>query len=391
MLYSLALILIIGFILSGIFNKLKLPSFLGMIFTGVILGPYVLNLISPDILNVSTDLREIALVVILTRAGLSLDLKDLKKVGRPAILLCFVPALLEIIGIIIFAPLLLNISYLEAAILGTVLAAVSPAVVVPKMLKLMDKGYGKDKPIPQLIMAGASVDDVFVIVLFTSFMSMYKGDGFHIVSLISAPIAILSGIFLGVLVGGTLNKIFMKMSIRDTVKVLIMLAIAFLLVTIENKVDIPFSGLLAVMFMGITLLKCNENLANRLSHRFSKIWVLAEVLLFVLVGAAVDFRYLFMAGIMALVLIAVELCFRVMGVYISLHKTSFTPKEKVFCSIAYLPKATVQAAIGAVPLAAGVTSGNLILAIAVLVILITAPLGAVGMELSYKALLQKSM
>lgn len=388
MLFSLALIIIIGFILSGIFQKLRLPGFIGMIITGVILGPYVLNLISPSILNISADLREIALVVILTRAGLSLDLRDLRKVGRPAIFMCFIPATLEIIGVVLLAPALLHISVLEAAILGTVLAAVSPAVVVPKMIKLMNEGYGKNHSIPQLIMAGSSVDDIFVIVLFTSFLSMYKGSGFQAMSLLRVPISIILGIGLGVIVGMVMSWLFKKIHMRDTIKILFILAVSFLFVTIEEVEVVPISGLLAVMFLGITLLKRNEVTAGRLSNRFSKVWVLAEIILFVLVGAAVDFSYVLMAGAMAFVLIAGELAFRLVGVFLSLIKTPLNIKERAFCGIAYLPKATVQAAIGAVPLVEGVEAGHTILAMAVLVILVTAPLGAIGIDFTYKRFLK---
>lgn len=392
MLFSLSLILIIGFSLSGILNRFKVPGLLGMIFTGIILGPYVLNLISPDILNISTDLREIALIVILTRAGLSIDINDLKKVGRPAVLMCFVPATLEIIAVTLLAPVFLKISYIEAAIMGSVLAAVSPAVIVPRMLNLMESGYGKDKSIPQIIMAGASVDDIYVIVLFTSFMGMYKGQGFGISTLLSVPVSIISGLGLGIITGMALVEMFKKIHIRDTVKVLVVLSISFIFVTLETalKPYFPVSGLLAVMALGATLLRTYEVLAKRLMGKFSKIWVGAEILLFVLVGAAVDVSYLSGAGMMAVILIICALILRITGVIISLSKTALNVKEKIFCSIAYLPKATVQAAIGAIPLSEGVKSGNTILTVAVLSILITAPLGAIGVDNTYKKLLHKS-
>ncbi|MGB5822828.1 MAG: cation:proton antiporter [Proteocatella sp.] len=392
MLFSLSLILIIGFSLSGILNRFKIPGLLGMIFTGIILGPYVLNLISPDILNISTDLREIALIVILTRAGLSIDINDLKKVGRPAILMCFVPATLEIIAITLLAPIFLNISYIEAAIMGTVVAAVSPAVIVPRMLHLMESGHGKDKSIPQIIMAGASVDDIYVIVLFTAFMGMYKGEGFNISTLLAVPLSIISGMGLGIMTGIILVKIFKKLHMRDTIKVLIILSIAFIFVTLETamKPYFPISGLLAVMALGATILKTYGVLAKRMMGKFSKIWVAAEILLFVLVGAAVDINYLSGAGLMAVLLILCALILRIAGVNISLLKTTLNMKERIFCSIAYLPKATVQAAIGAIPLAEGVKSGNTILTIAVLAIFITAPIGAIGVDNTYKKLLHKS-
>ena len=392
MLFSLSLILILGFSLSGIFNRLRLPGLLDMIITGIILGPYALNLISPDILDISSDLREIALIIILTRAGLNIDIKDLKKVGRPAILMCFVPALFEITAVTLLAPLFFNISYIEGAIMGSVLAAVSPAVIVPRMIHLIDSGYGKDKSIPQLIMAGASVDDIFVIVLFASFMGMYGGEGFNPTSLLLVPVSIISGMGLGIISGFIFVKVFKAIHVRDTVKVLIMLSIAFLFVSLEDfiKPYFPVSGLLAVMAFSATILSTYEVLAKRITGKFSKIWVAAEVLLFVLVGAAVDISYLKGAGIASIVFILSALVFRIVGVNVSLLGTSLDKKERIFCSIAYLPKATVQAAIGAVPLAAGVGAGNLILTVAVVAILISAPLGAIGVDNTYKKLLHKS-
>jgi len=393
MLFSLSLILIIGFTLSGILNRLKVPGLLGMILTGILLSPYIFNLISPDILNISEDLRKIALIVILTRAGLSIDINDLKKVGRPAILMCFVPATFEIIAITLLAPVLLHISYVEAAIMGTVLAAVSPAVIVPRILHLMETGYGKDKNIPQLLMAGASVDDIYVIILFTSFMGMYQGQGFTVSTLFNAPISIFLGLLLGVLTGILLVKIFKSIHMRDTIKVMIILSIAFLFVTLESvlKPYVPVSGLLAVMALGGTILKSYEILAKRLMGKFSKIWVGAEMMLFVLVGAAVDIRYLSDAGFKAVLLIFGALILRIAGVYLSLIKTKLSYKERLFCSIAYLPKATVQAAIGAIPLSAGVAAGNTILTVAVLAILLTAPIGAIGIDCSYKKLLTRKV
>ena len=391
MLLSLALILLVGFSLSGVLNKLKIPGLLGMIITGVVLGPYVLNLIDPTILAISSDLREIALIVILLRAGLSMDLKDLRKIGKPAILMCFIPASLEILTITILAPLLLGISYLEALIMGSVLAAVSPAVVVPRMIKLMDEGYGKDKSVPQLVMAGASVDDIYVIILFTAFIAMYQGAGFQAATLLSVPVSIISGILLGVMIGYILVKIFKAIHIRDTIKVLIILSVAFLIVGFQDMINtvLPISGLLAVMAMGGMILFKYPILAKRLTGKFAKIWVGAELILFVLVGAAVDISYLGDAGLNSVLLILVALCFRIFGVYLSLIMTKLNNKEKLFCAIAYLPKATVQAAIGALPLAAGVVSGHLILTVAVLAIMITAPLGAIGIDRSYKYLLTK--
>jgi len=391
MLFSLSLILIIGFSLSGLFNKLKLPGLLGMILTGILLGPYVLNLISPEILMISPDLREIALIVILMRAGLSIDLSDLKKVGRPAFLMCFVPATFEILAVSLFGPKLLGISLLEAAVLGTVLAAVSPAVIVPRMLKLMTSGHGKNKSIPQLIMAGASVDDIYVIVLFTSLLNLFKGETFSVTTLITVPLSIITGILLGAFTGLILVKLFKRLHIRDTIKVLIILSISFLFVTLESVIKpyFPLSGLIAVMALGGTLLKTYALLAKRLMSKFSKIWVGAEILLFVMVGAAVNIHALSDIGLNAFFLIFIALLFRVIGVGFSLVLTPLSIKERFFCALAYLPKATVQAAIGAIPLSAGMPAGNTILSVAVLAILITAPLGALGIDLTYSRFLHK--
>lgn len=391
MLLSLALVLLCALGLSGIMQKLKLPGLIGMLLTGIILGPYVLNLIAPELFNISADLREIALIVIITRAGLALDIEDLKKVGRPAILVCFVPATFEIAVTTIFAPMFFPVTHLEAAIMGTVLGAVSPAVIVPKMLKLMENGYGKNKSIPQLIMAGASVDDIYVVVLFASFMGMYGGGSFYMASLVKIPIAIIFGLLLGVLLGLTLVWFFKKVHLRDTVKILIILSMAFLLVTLEAmaKAYVPISGLLAVMALGGTILKQYSGLAKRLSSKFTKIWVAAELMLFVLVGATVDIGYVAKAGFAAVMLILAALLIRISGVLVCLIKTKLNVKERIFCAIAYLPKATVQAAIGGLPLAAGIEAGHTILTVAVLAIMITAPLGAIGVDATYKKMLTK--
>lgn len=389
MLLSLALVFLMAMSLNAILTKLKIPGLLGMIFTGIVLGPYALNIIAPEILNISADLREIALIVILLRAGLSLDIQDLKRVGRPAILMCFIPATFEIAAIVTLAPIFLNISILEAAILGTVVAAVSPAVVVPRMIRLIDEGYGKKHSIPQLVMAGASVDDIFVIVLFASFMGMYKGASFDAVALLKVPISIVVGIAVGILVGLILVWFFRKLHMRDTVKVVIILCVAFLLTALEDLIApyVPMSGLLSIMALGATILGTYETLSVRLKQKFSKIWIGAEIMLFVLVGAAVDLSYLKFAGILSVVLILIGLIFRIFGVNLSLIKTKLSVKERAFCSLAYLPKATVQAAIGAIPLTAGVAAGHTILVIAVLAIVLTAPLGALGIDRSYKRLL----
>lgn len=391
MLTSLALIFLCGLLLGSIFQKIKLPPLLGMIITGIILGPHTLNLIDQSVLSISSDLRQIALIIILTRAGLNLDINSLKKVGRPAILMCFVPACFEIIGMVLFAPPLLGISILDALIMGTVVAAVSPAVIVPKMLKLIETGYGKDKSIPQMIMAGASVDDVFVIVLFTSFTGLTQGESFSPISLIQVPISIILGIGLGILIGILLGFFFKKVHMRDSIKVIIILSISFLLVTLENSLKgiVPISGLIAIMSIGISLQKIRSDASKRISTKFSKLWVAAELMLFVLVGATVDIKYAFSAGIMAIVLIFGVLVFRMIGVLICLIKTKLNKKERLFCMIAYFPKATVQAAIGSIPLTMGLSCGNIVLTVAVLSILITAPLGAFFIELLYKKLLKK--
>jgi len=362
-----------------------------MLFTGIILGPYALNLLDPSILSISADLRQLALVIILTRAGLALDLDDLKKVGRPALLMCFVPACFEIAGMVLLAPSLLGISILEAALMGTVIAAVSPAVIVPKMLFLMENKIGTKKSIPQLIMAGASVDDVFVIVLFTAFTGLLSGGEVSSASFLQIPIAIVTGLAAGILLGLVLSIYFKRFHMRDSVKVLILLSISFLLVAMEKllKGTLPVSGLLAVMGMSATLLKTYGLLAKRLSAKFNKLWVGAEILLFVLVGATVDIKYAVAAGFAAVLLIFGVMIFRLSGVYVSLLKTPLTKKERVFCMIAYLPKATVQAAIGSIPLALGLSCGKIVLTVAVLAILITAPLGAFGVDISYKKLLEQ--
>ena len=391
MLFSLTLIFLSGITLGSIFNRLKLPQLIGMLLTGIILGPYLLNLLDPKILSISADLRQIALIIILTRAGLNLDINDLKKVGRPAVLMCFVPATFEILGMIIFAPKFLGLGLLDSAILGTVIAAVSPAVVVPKMLKLMEEGYGTDRSIPQLIMAGASVDDVFVIVLFTSFIGLASNGTFSMLNLIKIPTSIFFGIFIGFLCAILLIYLFRKIHIRDSLKVIIILNISFLLVTFEHSLTgiIGFSGLLAIMSIGTGIQAKNTILSKRLSVKYSKLWIAAEVMLFVLVGATVNIKYALSASIPAILLIITVLIFRMIGVFLCLVGTSLSYRERLFCMIAYCPKATVQAAIGSIPLSMGLPSGNIILTVAVLSILITAPLGAFAIDISYKKLLLK--
>lgn len=392
MLLSLSLVFIFGLVLGSIFKKIKLPSLLGMLITGIVLGPYALNLLDDKILMISSDLRQIALIIILTRAGLALDLKDLKKVGRPAVLMCFIPACFEITGMILLAPKFLGISTLDAAIMGSVVAAVSPAVIVPKMLKLMESKYGTDKSIPQMIMAGSSVDDVFVIVLFTVFTGLGKSGDFSAVSFVKIPVSIILGLTGGIICGIVIGMMFKKLHIRDSAKVIIIISVSFLLVTLEHNVHgaIGFSGLLAIMSMGGAVQKKNYELSKRLSSKFSKLWVCAEVLLFVLVGATVDIKYVKSAGVMAIVTLFSVLVIRMIAVYICLVKTKLRQKERIFCMFAYIPKATVQAAIGSIPLAMGLGCGKIVLTVAVLAILITAPLGAILVDLSYKKLLKCS-
>ena len=390
MLISISLILLTSLILGELFQRISLPSLLGMVVTGILLGPNLLNWISPEILNISGDLREIALIIILLRAGLALDLKDLRKIGKPALLMAFLPATFEIIAITFFAPLFFDISYLEAALMGAVITAVSPAVIVPKMLKLIDEGYGRKKKIPQLIMAGASVDDILVIVVFTALMGMVSGEGFNTIHLAAVPISVISGLLLGVVFGVVVVAIFKKIHIRDTKKVIVILSASFVFLAIEDALVsiVPISGLLAVMALGITILKQYPKLASRLSSKFSKIWVGAEMFLFVLVGATVNLTFAVSAGFAAIFLILIGLIFRTIAVNICLIGTNLNFGERIFSSLAYLPKATVQAAIGAIPLYAGIASGNLILTLAVTAIIITAPLGALGMDLTYKKLLK---
>ena len=393
MLTSLAYIFIVGLAMASICDKLKLPRIIGMLFTGIILGPYVLDLLDPNILTISADLRQMALVIILLKAGLSLDLNDLKKVGRPALMMSFVPATFEIIGYIIVAPWLLHISVLEAALIGSILAAVSPAVVVPRMVRLMDEGYGTNKSIPQMIMSGASCDDIFVIVLFSTFLSMNQGQQANLSSFLNIPISIASGIIIGIIVGYILSSFFEYNYrhghlIRNSMKIIIILAISFFLLALEDY--ITTSGLLAIVAMACTIkLRSIPVISQRLSEKFGKLWLAAEVLLFVLVGAAVDIRYTLTAGIAAIFVILSALLFRSIGVAICMIKTPLNLKERVFCILAYLPKATVQAAIGSVPLATGVACGQLALSIAVLGILITAPLGAIAIDATFKRLLIK--
>ena len=388
MLTSLAIIFLFGLTLGALFNKLKMPALLGMLLTGIVLGPHALNLLDPKILSISDDLRELALVIILMRAGLSLDLSSLKQVGRPAVMMCCVPALFEIAGAIVFGRMI-GLSLLDSAIVGAILGAVSPAVVVPRMVKLMDEHRGTAKGIPQMILVGSSADDVFVIVIFTSLLTLAQGGQVSGMEFLKIPEAIALGLVLGVLVGCVLAAFFKRVHMRDTTKVLILLGFSFLFLELEEdlKPYVSMSGLLAIMALGSTIYKRKESLALRLSSKFSKLWVGAEVFLFVLIGAMVDVRYAMHAGVAAAVLIVGALVFRMAGVGMCMIKTKLNLKETAFCMIAYTPKATVQAVLGAMPLAAGLPAGMQILTIAVLAILITAPLGAIGIDATEKRFL----
>ena len=396
MLTSLSLIFLAGLAMGAICRKLKLPRIIGMLVTGIVLGPYVLDWLDPSILSISADLRKMALIIILLKAGLSLDLQDLKKAGRSAVLLSFVPASCELLGYVLLAPVILGITRVEAAVMGAVLASVSPAVVVPRMVSLMEKKYGTDKAIPQMILAGASCDDIFVIVLFTTFLGMAQGGSADMMDFVNIPVSIVLGILLGAVVGYGLYLFFetayaRKHCVRNSMKVIIVLGFSFLLIAIEGWLEgkIAVSGLLAVVSMACVIkLKSTAFVSKRLSEKFGKLWLAAEVMLFVLVGAAVDIRYTLKAGVAAIIMILAALVFRSIGVLLCVAGTKLTWKERLFCVIAYLPKATVQAAIGSVPLAAGLSCGNIVLSVAIMAIVITAPLGALGIDSSYKKLLK---
>lgn len=396
MLASLSLIFLVGLAMAAIVQQLRLPRIIGMLFTGILMGPYVLNLLDSSILGISSELRQMALVIILLKAGLSLDLSDLKKVGRPAIMMSCVPASFEILGFFLLAPYVLGITRIEAAVMGSVLAAVSPAVVVPRMVQLMEQGYGTEKSIPQMILAGASCDDIFVIVLFSTFSSMVQGGQAHLMDFINIPVSIVLGILLGIAAGWILSLFFETAyahahCVRNSMKVVIVLESAFLLMSVETwlKGIVSVSGLLAVVSMACTIkLKCVTSVSKRLSEKFGKLWIAAEVILFVLVGAAVDIRYTMEAGIAAVCMIFLALLFRIVGVLLCVAGTGLNRKERLFCVISYLPKATVQVAIGSVPMAMGLPCGKIVLSVAVLAILITAPLGAMGMDATYQKLLE---
>ena len=397
MLTTLAFIFLAGLAMAGICGRLGLPRIIGMLFTGILLGPNVFNLLDSSILLISPQLRQMALIIILLKAGLSLNLSDLRQVGRPAVMMSFVPASFEILAFLLFGPFILGISRVEAALLGSVLAAVSPAVVIPRMVQLMEEKYGTDKSIPQMIMAGASCDDIFVIVLFSTFLGMAQGGSVRAADFLNIPVSIVLGILLGAVFGYGLSCFFerayeKKHYIRNSMKVVVVLGLSFLLMSVEAWLEdvVSVSGLLAVVSMACMIkIKSAPIVSKRLSEKFGKLWVAAEVMLFVLVGAAVDIRYTMGAGAAAVLMIAIALGFRAVGVCLCLAGTKLNRRERLFGIIAYLPKATVQAAIGSVPLAAGLPCGQLVLSVAVLSILITAPLGAVGMDLTYRKFLEK--
>lgn len=398
MLTSLSFVFLLGLAMAALCQKFKIPRIIGMLVTGILLGPCVLNWLSESILGISSELRQMALIIILLKAGLSLNLADLKKVGRPALMMSCVPASFEILAFVIFAPAILHISRVEAAVMGAVLGAVSPAVVIPRMVQLMETKYGTDQRIPQMIMAGASCDDIFVIVLFSTFTNMAQGGSAHVADFINIPVSILLGIALGAVAGYGLSLFFetayaKEHYVRNSMKVILILGMSFFLMSVETwlKGKVSVSGLLAVVSMAAVIrIKCIPKVSKRLSEKFGKLWIAAEVILFVLVGAAVDVRYTMQAGIAAVLMIFVGLMFRAVGVSLCMLGTKLNKKERLFCVIAYLPKATVQAAIGSVPLAMGLPCGQIVLSVAVLAILITAPLGAAGMDLTYDKLLVRS-
>lgn len=392
MLLSIALILILGLLMGSLCKKLKLPGLLGMLLVGIVTGPFVLNIIDVSILNISDDIRKIALIIILTRAGLSLDVEGLKKIGRPAFMMCFVPASFELLGMLILGTRVLNLSLLEACILGAVLAAVSPAVVVPRMVKLMDEKFGTKEGIPQLILAGASVDDVYVIVLFTTFVNMMKGEGISVLSFVNIPVSIIAGIAIGFLGGILLSLLFNRFELDATVKVITTLCLSFVLVAIENSLTTPltFSALIAIMFIGVALQKRSPKAVAELTDKYKKLWIPSEVFLFVLVGAKVDISYLKNVGVAAIIVILGALIFRMIGVFVCLLGTRLNSRERLFTMLAYTPKATVQAAIGGIPLSLGMACGDVVLTVAVLAIVLTAPLGAFAIDSTYKRFLKKA-
>lgn len=390
MLNGLAVVFISALIMGSMAKALYLPPLTGMIAAGIIFGPHALNFIDPSLMHISADIRQLALIIILTRAGLNLELDDLKKIGRPAVMMCFVPAVCEILGIVLLAPHIFGVSYVEAAVMGSVLAAVSPAVVVPRMLKIMKEGYGQKRKIPQLILAGAAADDVFVIVMFTSFAALCAGGSVSASSFMQIPVSVVSGIAIGAFSGFLVRKWFDAVNMKSAIKVIILLSISFVFVFVQNAEKVvPFSGLLAIMAMGMSIMHFNGKEAKELAEKYNGLWSGAEMLLFVLVGAEVEISYAVNAGLVAVMLVFMALVFRMFGVFLCTVKTALNRNERIFCMLAYTPKATVQAAIGAVPLTMGLACGKTVLTVSVLAILITAPLGAAVIDTAYKKLLEK--
>lgn len=385
MLLSLGIIFIFGLMIDKVFKKINIPSLIGYLFLGILLGPEMFKVLDEYLLIISTEMRQVVLIVILTRAGLSLNFDDLKKVGLPAFLLSFLPATFEILAVIVFAPKLLGLSIIDAALLGTILSAVSPAVVAPRMINFIKHKKGTDKGIPQLILAGASVDDIYALVLFTSFLSISLGETFKMTHLLQIPVSIISGVAVGILFGIFLNKLFKSTKTSSFNQMLILLSVSFILVSIENI--FTFSGILAVMSMAFMININNPQNAQKLQHIYNKLWIPGEILLFVLVGSSVNISYAFSQGLIPIILILIALVIRMFGVWISVLPTKLSFKEKLFVMVSYTPKATVQAAIGSIPLSMGLESGALILTVSVLAILITAPLGAIGIDLSADTLI----
>lgn len=392
MVYSLGLILFLGFSIGFLFEKIKLPKIIGMIFIGILMSVSVLDLLDPSIYQISASLRQIALIIILTRAGLSLDIERLKEIGRPAILLSFLPATFEMIGIVIFGTLFFNISIVEAILMGATLAAVSPAIIVPRMIDLKKKGYGNDKKIPEMVLAGASLDDIYVIIIFYAMLGLIQSGNFEFMSLLNIPISIVLGVVLGLIVGLYITFLFKRIKLSTPVQILIITSLSFLMIGLEEAMKdfLSISALLGIMTLGMVILFNQKSIAKDLEQGYNKIWLFFEIILFVLVGASVDVKYVFDAGFLALLTILLGLIFRLFGVMISLTFTNLSIKEKIFIGISYLPKATVQAAIGGIALSYGLPIGNLVLTMAVLSIVITAPLGAILIDTSYEKLLNKN-
>jgi NhaP-type Na+/H+ or K+/H+ antiporter len=379
MIFSIGLILILGFIIGWLLSKIKIPGLVGMIIVGLLIGPYCLGLIDEKILSISTELRQVALVIILTRSGLNLDIDSLKKIGRPAILMSFIPATLEIIGITLISQLLLEITIFESILLGTVLAAVSPAVVSPRMIKLIEERFGENHQVPKLILAGSSVDDIYVIVLFYTFLGLVGNNTFDFVSITMIPVTIILGVLLGIIVGFILSYILKKTNFKTTINILIIISSSFLMIGLENMLKdyISISSLLGIMVIGIILLFRNKEQAKQLSDGYNNLWIFFEIILFVLVGATVDFSYAINNGLIAILILMIGLLFRTLGVLLCLIKTKLTFKERLFTILAYIPKATVQASIGGIALSLGLSCGSIILTVSVISILITAPIGAI--------------